>query len=91
MRSVSVGLVVTLVTTTLLLGCSTQTQQKGGEEIFNTKCSNCHPDTSKFESYFGKDAESWKKGVQKMVNKNRVKLTEEELNTVANYLSNKYR
>jgi|GEM_PF-1538294 cytochrome c5 len=89
---------IILLLSAFISGCS-QSEQTGqpqntqlnGGDIFKSKCATCHSDKSKFEEYLGQDADAWKKGVQKMIESGFVKLTEEEKNTVSEYLASEYK
>jgi len=80
---------VFLVAAVVLAACSQQVE-KSGEELFKEKCSGCHPDDSRFEDYKGEKADKWKEGIQIMIDKGRVKLTDKEIEEIAKFLEQKY-
>ena len=83
------AILAVLVAAVTLAACSQQAG-RSGEELFKEKCSGCHPDDSRFEEYKGEKAEKWKDGIQLMIDKGRVKLTDKEIEEIAKFLEEKY-
>jgi hypothetical protein len=68
-------------------------EELSGEFIFKNICMRCHTSPTKFKSfttYFGKPAEVWRIGVQKMIATGNVRLTENEVKSVTEYLEKRF-
>jgi len=78
---------------TQMMSDSVNTNKIDGEYIYTNICMRCHITPTKYKSfttYFGKPPSVWRIGVNKMISAGNVRLTPEEVEEIANYLSTQF-